>query len=130
MTSITPIERIASAPVLPCAVSTSTCHSLATIFSAECLFQLILSSSIRLKAMRYPGRTTFLEAQRSLESYSLSILTGVGACGVPTIDPLHKLRAAEAEAGFRRLGRDRMAEVRQAFRHIWRNAAFKRHIEA
>ena len=33
-TSVTPIERIASATVRPCAVNTSTCRSFATISSA------------------------------------------------------------------------------------------------
>ena len=37
-TSVTPIERIASATVRPCAVSTSTCRSFATISSAVCRF--------------------------------------------------------------------------------------------
>src|ERR687893_1280147 len=55
-TSVTPMERIASATVRPCAVSTSTCRSFATISSAVCLFWLILSSSIRLES-HTSGRT-------------------------------------------------------------------------
>ena len=35
-TSVTPIERIASATGRPCAVSTSTCRNLATISSGLC----------------------------------------------------------------------------------------------
>ncbi len=38
LTCVTPIERIASATGRPCAVSTSTCRSLATISSGLCLF--------------------------------------------------------------------------------------------
>jgi hypothetical protein len=38
LTSVTPIERIASATGRPCAVSTSTCRSFATISSGLCLF--------------------------------------------------------------------------------------------
>jgi hypothetical protein len=45
LTSLTPIERIASATLRPCDVSTSTCRSLATISSAEERFLLIGPSS-------------------------------------------------------------------------------------
>ncbi len=45
LTSVTPIERIASATGRPCAVSTSTCRSLATISSGLCLFLDIDPSS-------------------------------------------------------------------------------------
>ena len=38
LTSVTPMERIASATDRPCAVSTSTCRSFATISSAVCRF--------------------------------------------------------------------------------------------
>ena len=38
LTCVTPIERIASATGRPCAVSTSTCRSFATISSGLCLF--------------------------------------------------------------------------------------------
>src|ERR671917_462798 len=44
--SVTPIARTASATGRPCAVSTSTCRSLATISSAVCLFLAILASSV------------------------------------------------------------------------------------
>ena len=45
VTSVTPMERIASATGRPCAVSTSTCRSLATISSGLCLFLDIDPSS-------------------------------------------------------------------------------------
>src|SRR5829696_2768945 len=45
LTSVTPIERIASATGRPCAGSTSTCRSLATISSGLCLFLDIDPSS-------------------------------------------------------------------------------------
>jgi hypothetical protein len=45
LTCVTPIERIASATGRPCAVSTSTCRSLATISSGLCLFLDIDPSS-------------------------------------------------------------------------------------
>ena len=45
LTALTPIERIASATLRPCDVSTSTCRSLATISSAEERFLLIGPSS-------------------------------------------------------------------------------------
>jgi hypothetical protein len=45
LTCVTPIERIASATGRPCAVSTSTCRSLATISSGLCLFLNIDPSS-------------------------------------------------------------------------------------
>src|SRR5215212_9463655 len=45
LTCVTPIERIASATGRPCAVSTSTCRSLATISSGLCLFRDIDPSS-------------------------------------------------------------------------------------
>ena len=38
--SVTPIDRTASATALPCAASTSTCRSLATISSGVCAFFL------------------------------------------------------------------------------------------
>src|SRR4249920_3751688 len=41
LTSVTPIARIASATSRPCAISTSTCRSFATISSAVCLFLTI-----------------------------------------------------------------------------------------
>jgi hypothetical protein len=45
LTSVTPIEWIASATGRPCAVSTSTCRSFATISSGLCLFLDIDPSS-------------------------------------------------------------------------------------
>src|SRR5918993_2943128 len=45
LTSVTPIERIASATVRPCAVSTSPCRSFATISSGLCRFLDIDPSS-------------------------------------------------------------------------------------
>jgi hypothetical protein len=51
-TSVTPIERIASATDRPCAVSTSTCRSLATISSAVCRFLDIDPSSAWYEAIR------------------------------------------------------------------------------
>src|ERR687897_3805729 len=39
LTSVTPIERMASAIGRPCAVITSTCRSFATISSGLCLFR-------------------------------------------------------------------------------------------
>ena len=45
LTCVTPIERIASATGRPCAASTSTCRSLATISSGLCLFRDIDPSS-------------------------------------------------------------------------------------
>src|SRR5450631_2591792 len=47
-TSVTPIARIASTTVWPCAVSTSTCRSFETISSAVCLFlPIAISSSVK-----------------------------------------------------------------------------------
>src|SRR5215213_9263281 len=66
LTSVTPICRIASATVRPCAVSTSTCRSFATISSAVCLFLLILSSSIRLES-HTSGRTISQGADQSVK---------------------------------------------------------------
>ena len=54
-TSVTPIERIASATVRPCAVSTSTCRSLATISSGLCRFLDIDPSSSWPKAIPQGG---------------------------------------------------------------------------
>jgi hypothetical protein len=47
LTSVTPIDRIASATDWPCPLNTSTCRSFATISSALCLFLGIHQSSIR-----------------------------------------------------------------------------------
>jgi hypothetical protein len=55
LTCVTPIERIASATVRPCAVSTSTCRSLATISSGLCLFLDIDPSSSWLRAIPQGG---------------------------------------------------------------------------
>jgi len=55
LTSVTPIERIASATVRPCAVSTSTCRSLATISSGLCRFLNIDPSSKWLGAIPQGG---------------------------------------------------------------------------
>jgi hypothetical protein len=55
LTSVTPICRMASATVRACAVRTSACRSFATISAAVCLFLLLLSSSIRLKAIHQGG---------------------------------------------------------------------------
>ena len=55
LTSVTPIERIASATVRPCAVSPSTCRSLATISSGLCLFLDIGLSSTWPKAIPQGG---------------------------------------------------------------------------
>src|SRR3712207_1221837 len=55
LTSVTPIARTASAPGRPCAVSTSTCRSLATISSAVCRFLAILASSSWRKAIPQGG---------------------------------------------------------------------------
>src|ERR671912_682415 len=55
LTSVTPIERIASATDCPCAVSTSTCRSLATISSGLCRFLDIGLSSTWPKAIPQGG---------------------------------------------------------------------------
>src|SRR5918993_1229015 len=55
LTSVTPIERIASATGRPWAVRTSTCRSLATIASAVCLFLTIDPSSKWPKAIPQGG---------------------------------------------------------------------------
>jgi hypothetical protein len=55
LTSVTPIDRIASATVRPCAVSTSTCRSFATISSAVCRFLDIDPSSSWLRAIPQGG---------------------------------------------------------------------------
>src|SRR5215204_5345373 len=55
LTSVTPIARTASATGRPCAVSTSTCRSLATISSAVCRFLAILASSSWRKAIPQGG---------------------------------------------------------------------------
>src|ERR671913_330899 len=55
LTSVTPIERIASATVRPCAVSTSTWRSFATISSAVCRFLVIDPSSKWPKAIPQGG---------------------------------------------------------------------------
>src|ERR687893_1295807 len=55
LTSVTPIERIASATVRPCAVNTSTCRSFATISSGLCLFLDIDPSSSWLRAIPQGG---------------------------------------------------------------------------
>src|SRR5918994_3470488 len=54
-TLVTPIERIASATVRPCAVSTSTWRSFATISSAVCRFLVIDPSSSWPKAIPQGG---------------------------------------------------------------------------
>ena len=55
LTSVTPIARTASATGRPCAVSTSTCRSLATISSAVCRFLAILASSSWREAIPQGG---------------------------------------------------------------------------
>src|ERR671913_1960365 len=55
LTSVTPIERTASATGRPWAVRTSTCRSLATISSAVCRFLAILASSSWRKAIPQGG---------------------------------------------------------------------------
>ena len=55
LTSVTLIERIASATGRPCAVSTSTCRSFATISSGLCLFLDIDPSSTWPKAIPQGG---------------------------------------------------------------------------
>jgi hypothetical protein len=55
LTSVTPIDRSASATVRPCAVSTSTCRSFATISSAVCRFLDIDPSSTGPKAIPQEG---------------------------------------------------------------------------
>ena len=55
LTSVTPIERIASATGRPCAVSTSTCRSLVTISSGLCRFLDIDPSSTWPKAIPQGG---------------------------------------------------------------------------
>src|SRR5918997_4762757 len=55
LTCVTPIERIASATGRPCAVSTSTCRSFATISSGLCLFLDIDPSSSWLRAIPQGG---------------------------------------------------------------------------
>jgi hypothetical protein len=55
LTSVTPIDRSASATVRPCAVSTSTCRSFATISSAVCRFLDIDPSSTGPKAIPQGG---------------------------------------------------------------------------
>ncbi len=55
LTSVTPIERIASATGRPCAVSTSTCRSFATISSGLCRFLDIDPSSSWPKAIPQGG---------------------------------------------------------------------------
>src|SRR5918995_2676396 len=70
-TSVTPIERIASATIRPCAVSTSTCRSLATISSGLCRFLDIDPSSSWPKAIPQGGplqrgQTNACSLQRSL----------------------------------------------------------------
>jgi hypothetical protein len=54
-TSVTPIERIASATGVPCATRTSTWRSLATISSGLCLFLDMDPSSFGSKAIRQDG---------------------------------------------------------------------------
>jgi hypothetical protein len=72
LTSVTPIDRIASATVRPCAVSTSTCRSFATISSGLCRFLDIDPSSKWLGAIPQGGpllrgQTTVLEAPGRFE---------------------------------------------------------------
>src|SRR4051794_28790655 len=55
LTSVTPIERTASATGVPCATSTSTWRSLETISSGLCLFVGIDPSSFGLEAMLQDG---------------------------------------------------------------------------
>jgi hypothetical protein len=55
LTCVTPIERIASATDRSCAVSTSTCRSLATISSGLCLFLDIDPSSSWLRVIPQGG---------------------------------------------------------------------------
>src|SRR5918997_4492459 len=55
LTSVAPIDRIASATVRPCAVSTSTCRSLVTISSGLCRFLDINQSSTWLRAIPQGG---------------------------------------------------------------------------
>src|SRR5918993_3840851 len=55
LTSVTPIDRSASATVRPCAVSTSPCRSFATISSAVCRFLDIDPSSTGPKAIPQGG---------------------------------------------------------------------------
>src|SRR5918995_6460267 len=55
LTSVTPIDRIASATGRPCAVRTSTCRSFATISSAVCRFLNIDPSSSWPKAIPQGG---------------------------------------------------------------------------
>src|ERR671911_1189786 len=64
LTSVTPMERSASATVRPCAVSTSTCRSFATISSAVCRFLDIDPSSTGPKAIPQGG--PLLRGQTSL----------------------------------------------------------------
>src|ERR671911_1403366 len=66
-TSVTPIERIASATIRPCAVSTSTCRSLATISSGLCLFLNIDPSSKWLRAIPQGG--PLLRGQTTVRSF-------------------------------------------------------------
>ena len=68
LTSVTPIERIASATVRPCAVSTSTCRSLVTISSGLCCFLDIDPSSSWPKASHTSGRTTSQGADHGFHS--------------------------------------------------------------
>jgi len=55
LTSVTPIERIASATGRPCAVSTSTCRSFATLSSGLCRFLDIDPSSTEHEAIPQEG---------------------------------------------------------------------------
>src|SRR5690606_38349162 len=72
------MERIASATVRPCAVSTSTCRSFATVSSAVCLFLLILSSSFGSKAIHQGGPLFRGQTSAGLPPYVIH-----GLCNFP-----------------------------------------------
>ncbi len=73
LTSVTPICRMTSATVRPCAVNTSTCRSSATISSARCLFLPV--SSPPSAQSHTSGRITFQAS--ALQHYKVSTALGL-----------------------------------------------------
>jgi hypothetical protein len=96
-TSLTPIARTASATGRPCAVSTSTCRSLATISSAVCRFLAILASSSWRKAIPQGG--PILRGQATAFPYQThTVLTDNGMAFADL--PKNRGRYPEIEAIF------------------------------
>src|SRR5215207_9058314 len=90
LTSVTPIARTASATGRPCAVSTSTCRSLATISSAVCRFLAILASSSWREAIPQGGPLLRGQATGEHASYVPAWQEGAILSALDAVSRLHQ----------------------------------------